>query len=478
MSTRTSVICFLVISAFLGGYYGVVFRLERSERTVHLPGETSPGHHQIEGACEQCHTPFEGVKNDKCIRCHDHKAEQDSHRVEMFADPRNAERAGGLDAQQCVTCHREHVPDRTVAGVTIADDFCAGCHKEVFEDRPSHKDLSPTGCSASGCHNYHDNRALYETFLRKHKDEPDQKSPPKVIVRLVAKGSKALLKEDQDAPREVSEDPKVAPGWPALLAEWEDSAHAQAGVNCTGCHRAEDPEGGGAVWESKVDHAACAVCHVSEDAGFLKGRHGMRLALSLPPMTPATARLPMTPEAKPKEPGSLVRLWHTVAGDKVQSEAKPKDLGCNSCHIAHTFNPRAETRDAAVDVCLGCHADEHSHAYKDSSHFKLWELERKRKAEPGTGVSCATCHLPREELKEGDASRTRVQHNQNDNLRPNDKMLRGVCMSCHGLGFSMDALADRALIDRNFNGRPSTKLHVKSLDWVKPRLGDKSKKGE
>lgn len=474
MSTRASVIWFLLITAVLGGYFGATFFRDAGPKKAHLPGETSPGHHQIEGACEQCHTRFEGVKNDKCLKCHEHTTDRDSHRIEMFADPRNADRAGGLDAQQCVTCHREHVPDRTVAGVTIADDFCAGCHKEVFEDRPSHKDLSPSGCSASGCHNYHDNRALYEAFLRKHKGEPDQKSPPKVLTRFVAKGTKALLKEDQDAPRDVSEDPKFAAAWPALLAEWEDSAHAQAGVNCTGCHWEPDPDSGERLWAWKVDHTSCAVCHTAEDAGFLKGRHGMRIALSLSPMTPAMARLPMTPEAKPKEPGSLARLWQTVAGTKAQLEGNAKELGCNSCHGAHTFNPR----DAAVDACLGCHADEHSHAYKDSSHFKLWQLERKGKAEEGTGVSCATCHLPREEHKDGEVSHGRVQHNQNDNLRPNEKMLRSVCMSCHGLGFSMDALADRALITRNFNGRPSTKLHVKSLDWVKPRSGDKSKKGE
>jgi hypothetical protein len=37
-------------------------------------------------------------------------------------------------------------------------------------------------------------------------------------------------------------------------------------------------------------------------------------------------------------------------------------------------------------------------------------------------------------------------------------MLRDVCLRCHGLAFSLDALADRALIDNNFSGAPG--VHV------------------
>jgi len=39
-----------------------------------------------------------------------------------------------------------------------------------------------------------------------------------------------------------------------------------------------------------------------------------------------------------------------------------------------------------------------------------------------------------------------------------------VCMSCHGLGFSIDALADPELINKNFNGKPAK--HVESIDMA------------
>ena len=76
--------------------------------------------------------------------------------------------------------------------------------------------------------------------------------------------------------------------------------------------------------------------------------------------------------------------------------------------------------------------------------------------------------MPRIDHRSPEGKRTLVQHNQNDNLRPNEKMLRSVCLNCHGLGFSIDALADPALVARNFQGQPSR--HIRSLDMVAERL--------
>ncbi len=78
--------------------------------------------------------------------------------------------------------------------------------------------------------------------------------------------------------------------------------------------------------------------------------------------------------------------------------------------------------------------------------------------------------MPRQVARESGRRVTRVQHNQNDNLRPNEKMLRGVCSQCHGVGFALDALADRGLIQTNFAGRPSR--HVESLDLIAAKLAE------
>jgi formate-dependent nitrite reductase cytochrome c552 subunit len=126
-----------------------------------------------------------------------------------------------------------------------------------------------------------------------------------------------------------------------------------------------------------------------------------------------------------------------------------------SCHGAHRF----DTRKAAVEACLSCHDDGHTRAYKASPHFALWHAEISGRGATGSGVSCATCHLPRVQFTTPeDEIRVLVQHNQNDTLRPNEKMVRSVCMNCHGLQFSLDALADGRLVGNNFKGAPAKQV--------------------
>ena len=108
---------------------------------------------------------------------------------------------------------------------------------------------------------------------------------------------------------------------------------------------------------------------------------------------------------------------------------------------------------------MGCHNDEHMNNYTNSSHHELGKDGLSGKAEPGTDVSSATCHMPR--IEEG--GEVHVQHNQNYNLRPNEKMIRSVCMSCHGLEFSLNALADSLLIERCLDGQPSVEIDSAQL---------------
>jgi hypothetical protein len=436
MSPRTGLLVGSLLTAALGGYFGAPFALPGADKRAMLPGRTSRGHHLIEAACSTCHTPFRGVSSEACLRCHEGAlaAAEDSHPQSKFLDPRNAERTAGLDARACVTCHREHVPDRTrEGGVTLPADFCSACHQDIGHERPSHADFSFEGCASVGCHRFHDNRALYEGFLARHLHEPEVLPSPRVPLRGLAAPRPPGAVADADAPL------LGAPADEAIVHAWQGSAHARAGVACTPCHGVQDTTTGMIEWKDRPGSAGCARCHASAAAGFAHGQHGMRATAGLSPLTPALARLPMRPEARDRE------------------------LGCDACHTAHAY----DTRRAAVEACLGCHDDRHSRAYRASRHYLLWQREVAGAGAPGTGVSCATCHLPREVIRTRGADLVRVDHDQNDNLRPRDKMVRSVCLACHGLGFTLDALADADLVDRNFNGRPA--VHVPTLDMVERR---------
>ena len=402
-------------------------------RTMFVPGATTDGHYQIEAACASCHTPFAGVTDEACLACHGEEltAADDSHPRSTFTDPRNAALVEKLDATRCVTCHEEHAPGMTRAmGVTVQDDYCHTCHADVGRERPSHEGMGFDTCASAGCHNYHDNTALYEDFLKARAgDPPLVQPPPAPRTGPAAPGSRgrdpavATTRLPGDAPPGRAIDPELA-------ADWERTSHARAGVNCTGCHSAAGQAPGAEGWLDAPGERECASCQEAEAAGFFQGRHGMRLSAGLGRMTPSLARRPM------------------------KQTAFGHELSCTSCHGAHVF----ETRRAAVDACLGCHDDRHSRAYAGSPHQELWRRESEGLAPAGSGVSCATCHLPRERRRRDGADIVIAQHNQNLNLRPNEKMARSVCLACHGLGFSLGALADPRLVAANFRGRPGGSL--------------------
>jgi formate-dependent nitrite reductase cytochrome c552 subunit len=452
----------LVTSCLLGGYYA--YALVGPDKSLYLPGATTAGHYQIEAACTACHKQsFEGINalQKSCMQCHgdELKAVDDSHPKSKFTDPRNADRVAILDARYCVTCHREHRPGITrPMGVTLPDDFCSYCHKDIAEDRPSHKGMAFNTCASAGCHNFHDNKALYEDFLVKHIGEPETFPEPYVakrnlseFVRTISKTEIQSLRAAQaDAPANVVVDSKIR-------AQWASTGHARSGVNCTDCHNVPvknssvptssgNPVTEAKKWLSKPGISACKSCHELEMKGFLQGKHGMRLEQNLDPMQPAMARQPM------------------------KRKNRDKSIDCNTCHAEHGY----DTHYAAVQACLSCHEDKHSKQYKASPHFRLWESELSGKEHAGSGVSCATCHLPRRKQKDHGVERVVVQHNQNHNLRPNEKMIREVCMNCHGLAFAIDALADPVLVQNNFKGRPSR--HIESIDMAAKRVKEKKKK--
>lgn len=447
MSLKAKLWLFWLVGTLFVGTTLVAAMISHAHQWPFLIGETTSGHYQIELACKACHlTPFGGKEalQQSCINCHGEelKLVMDAHPAKKFNDPRNTDRLDKINAQLCVTCHREHKPQLTNAmGLTVPKDFCRLCHETIGEERPSHKDLNFSDCAGAGCHNFHDNRALYEDFLLKHAGQADIAEQPLIALKAhPGTPSPATLASGHAGPLSAGEsDAPPEKRNMAILAEWSADAHAKKGINCSGCHLVK-AEAKTKIWIDRPGLAVCKSCHGKEVISFTEGKHGMRLRSGLgplPPMRPALARQPM------------------------KVSAHSREIGCTSCHEAHRF----DTVKAQLEACLGCHDDTHSRAYLDSPHHKLWQAEISGKALKGSGVSCASCHMPRIKAENpAGAPSIFVNHNQNDNLRPNEKMIRTVCGDCHGLQFTLDALADRKLALRNYAGRPA--VHVESIEWA------------
>ncbi|MCC0057394.1 MAG: ammonia-forming cytochrome c nitrite reductase subunit c552 [Rhodobiaceae bacterium] len=478
------------------------------KRDLLLIGGTTSAHHQIELACETCHTSglfadarkIEKDMNKACLSCHEDelKVSNDSHPVKKFRDPRNADRREQLDALMCVTCHLEHRPEVTNAmAVTLPNDYCLACHQDVYKERPTHVGSGFETCASAGCHNYHDNTALYEDFLVKHAGgEAIAAHPVQSLAATRGRDPLRIALADADPVatltaflRDVAdEDKKDTAGVDAVarlarvldagdaiapaafmseeaIANWAGSAHAVAGVNCAGCHAPEQAKEGDisaieANWVESPGMDACQSCHKQEAATFVEGKHGMRAhpELSGPRKEPQNAMLKIAALIFHDEP--LPPMPVSEALIPMKPDAAHLTVGsCNACHKPH----EQDLKVAAVEACASCHDDAHTKAYFTSPHFRLWEAELAGAGEPGSGVTCADCHMPKIEAR----GKAFTMHNQNAYFRPNEKMIRPVCSNCHSLEFSIDALADPELVESNFNGRPS--LHIPSIDWALSR---------
>lgn len=418
----------------------ITYNLEASDKSFFLSGETSHGHHQVELACTTCHGDgFAGQDfiQQACVNCHAEELEQsnDSHPRKKFLDPRNAGLLAHLDARLCVSCHTEHKPEITQEmGVTLAGDFCVHCHSDITENRPNHAGFGFETCASAGCHNYHDNRYLYEDFLAEHMGTPNLLVNAQLPVRtLVSDWHKA---HPDSRPLKMSEaDMDAGSAAPEVLADiqqsWAASTHALANTNCGDCHANNQTE-----FTSVEIVTMCGNCHTEQRESFTQGKHGQRFSAQLPEefinavgaMSPVEAKIAMKPTAI-------------------------TELSCTSCHGAH----KLDMHFAATEACLGCHDDEHSRNYRTSAHFKAWQ------SGAAEGVSCAGCHLPREENN----GRIAINHNQNHNLQPNEKMLP-VCLNCHGIEFAVAALADEQQVKSNFSS-PVSKDH-ETFDLIRERI--------
>lgn len=435
----------LLLTLGLAGYYGYTMFYGEDKSSL-LIGETTYGHYQIEMSCATCHTSAFGgeeVLQNACTQCHAEELEvaNDSHPKSKFTDPRNADLLKIIDARYCVSCHTEHHKDKTAEmGVTLPADYCYHCHLEIADERESHKDMPFDSCATAGCHNYHDNRALYEGFLVRHANEPVFKA----IAQIPARTSEATYQEknpDFRAMTAIDADYSSFSGDvpETVVHEWVMSAHGRNGIECADCHVAKSAP---AVWIEKPDHNQCQSCHKPQVKGFLEGKHGMRLANTV------------------SQPLKAISPGESQSGLGFKHDSLGITHSCTACHSSHEF----DTKKAAVESCLGCHNDEHSLAFLDSPHAQLWQKELAGELPENSGVTCATCHMPRVEQGKGNFI---VEHNQNLTLRPNEKMIRPVCMNCHGVGFAIDALADEALIKNNFHGQP--KEHIPSIEMVLER---------
>ena len=199
-------------------------------------------------------------------------------------------------------------------------------------------------------------------------------------------------------------------------------------VGNTNCNRLND---------STISTSGCIECHSAQGSEFLDSKYGLSLKLA----SKGRHILP--------EDNRAIFISHSHAT-------------CSGCH---EYSRTSSSYDS-IDICLSCHSDEHSLNYLNSKHYRFYKNGKGEQAGLNA-VSCAACHMPRVEKKDGNLVRHSL-HNTGANLWPKEHMIQSVCIYCHNLQFSIDSMADADLRKKNFIGKPT-----KSIKSIKMAVSSK-----
>ena len=204
-----------------------------------------------------------------------------------------------------------------------------------------------------------------------------------------------------------------------LTKQWQDSAHAKAGVNCMDCHQAasEDAdaiEHEGQVIATIVSPKDCGRCHATEveqqqgsvhaEAVALVGERVTALADNLtgPAMLAAGCDQCHGSVVKVRGDGTLdPATWPNSGIGRVNPDGSKGS--CSACHGRHAFS-RAQAREP--EACVRCHAGPDSpdkEVYEASKHGMLYAANRDQMnldseqwvagKDYSAAPTCATCHM-------------------------------------------------------------------------------------
>ncbi len=253
---------------------------------------------------------------------------------------------------------------------------------------------------------------------------------------------------------------------PAIVKEYERSAHVQEGTNCLDCHRPQDGQKSfdhrGFTLAKSLTSKNCSQCHAEQNRQFLRSRH------AAPAWAAVNGAEDFTEEqiefAEKFHEGAVKRPANKLA--QLEGDAA-REVGCEGCHSIGKPNP-----DGSIGSCTECHARHEAsvklarqprtcgqchmgpdHAqleiFKESKHGVLFHTNKETynlgadpkelTVEDMPSPTCATCHMSGQEGLS-------VTHNVSERLswylfapvsekRPgyaeNQVAMKQTCNNCH-----------------------------------------------
>ena len=230
----------------------------------------------------------------------------------------------------------------------------------------------------------------------------------------------------------------------ALVMEWERSRHAQKGVGCIDCHKANEGEIDawqhmGALISILVTPKDCSNCHAIEYKEFSRSHHAKAGEILYSLDNLLAERVIGLPDNNADAVngclqchGSIIRFKRNDAGEILREKGKPvidpntwpnSGIGrlnpdgskgsCHACHSRHSFEAKLSR---APENCGKCHmGPDHPQMeiYKESKHGIAYtaNIDRMALDKEGRWVlgkdysaapTCTTCHISNYMTSEGE----------------------------------------------------------------------------
>jgi len=204
-----------------------------------------------------------------------------------------------------------------------------------------------------------------------------------------------------------------------LTQQWQESAHANAGVNCMDCHQADKSEPDaieheGQVVATIVSPKDCARCHTvefEEQQGSVHAEAHSIVADRVPALAHNLTGSAMQAAGCDQCHGSLVKVkgdgtldpetWPNSGIGRINPDGSKGS--CSSCHGRHLFS-KAQAREP--EACVRCHSGPDSpdkEIFEASKHGMIYASQRDRMnldadqwvagKDYTAAPTCVTCHM-------------------------------------------------------------------------------------
>jgi len=182
---------------------------------------------------------------------------------------------------------------------------------------------------------------------------------------------------------------------PAIVTDWESSAHARGEVDCATCHGTAHSSAEDAAEVAAITAETCAACHPDQFEQFARGKHS-RAWQSMRAM-PTVHWQPAELTGGLKGCGGCHKIGLKSKEEVEALRASGSGYGlasCDSCHTRHTF-AKSEAREP--EACATCHVGYDQpqwQMYRDSKHGVRHALRREGALPPAASApACQDCHM-------------------------------------------------------------------------------------